>query len=116
MKRLVLSSLSVLLFASAAAPAFAQATPAEPPANAATIGMAVNPFNLVFLAYQGFFESEGIPKFNALVSAHQNGQVTAADLVRVAVGMRRLPESALNDRSFIDAVNRQLTAIDTNDH
>ena len=70
--------------------------------------MAVTPFNLVFLAFQGFFEPQGIPSSISLLSAYRNQQVTAVDLVKIAVDMNRLPQSALNDRGYLNAVNVQL--------
>lgn len=112
MKRILLSSLSILLLSGAMAPAAqAQITPATPPANAATLGMAVTPFNLVFLAYQGFFESEGISKFNGLVTDHQSGRVSAEDLVQVAIAMRRLSPDTINDRRYLRSVERHLDSL-----
>jgi hypothetical protein len=124
MKRFILSSLSLLLVSGAIVPAVqaqstsaiapvlqAQATPAAPPENAETLGMAVTPVNLVFLAYQGFFESEGIPKFNALISGYQSGNVTAQKLVQVAIDMKRLAPTALSDRRYLSSVNHQLEAL-----
>jgi hypothetical protein len=112
MKRIILGGLSLLLLSTAAAPAaFAQATSEAPPENAETLGMAVTPFNLVFLAYQGFFENEGIPKFNRLITEHQAGRVTSEDLVEVAINMRRLPADTINNRGYLSAVERQLESL-----
>jgi hypothetical protein len=114
MKRFILGSLSMLLLSAAIAPAVqAQVTPEAPPANAETIGMAVTPFNLVFLAYQGFFESEGIPKFNQLIAGYEQGEVTAENLVEVAIGMRRLPPDTINNQAYLTAVKHQLASLDT---
>ena len=124
MKRLILSGLSLLLVSSAIVPAVqaqststiapvvqAQATPAAPPDNAEMLGMAVTPVNLVFLAYQGFFESEGVPKFNSLISGYQSGKVTAQQLIQVAINMKRLSPSALSDRRYLSSVTHQLNAL-----
>jgi hypothetical protein len=124
MNRLILSGLSLLLVSSAIVPAVqaqststiapvlqAQATPAAPPENAEMLGMAVTPVNLVFLAYQGFFESEGIPKFNSLISGYKSGNVTAQKLIQVAIDMKRLSPSALNDRRYLSSVTHQLNAL-----
>ena len=124
MKRFILSGLSLLLVSSAIVPAVqaqatlpiapvlqAQVTPAAPPENADLMGMAVTPVNLVFLAYQGFFESEGIPKFNSLISGYKSGDVTAQKLIQVAIDMRRLAPSVLNDRRYLSSVNHQLEAL-----
>jgi hypothetical protein len=112
MKRIILSGLSLLLLSTAAAPAvYAQTTSEAPPENAETLGMAVTPFNLVFLAYQGFFESEGIPKFNQLISDYAAGRVTPEDLVEVAISMRRLPAETMSNRGYLFAVERQLDSL-----
>jgi len=117
MKRFILGSLSVLLLSAAVTPAAqAEMTPAAPPVNAETIGMAVTPFNLVFLAYHGFLEDDGISKYNALISDYQTGRVTAQDLVQVAVTMRRLSPDALTNRGYVNSVERQLQSLSTMDN
>jgi hypothetical protein len=113
MKRIILGSLPILMMASTIMPLSAQAqvSVAAPPANAETLGMAVTPFNLVFLAYQGFFESEGIPKFNGLIDGYEEGSVTPENLIEVAIKMRRLTPETLNNRTYISSVNHQLRAL-----
>jgi hypothetical protein len=112
MKRTILASLPILLLATTAAlPAQAQVSAAAPPANAETVGMAVTPFNLVFLAYQGFFESEGIPKFSSLTQGFDDGSITPESLIQVAVKMQRLTPDTLSDRSYIASVRHQLRAL-----
>jgi hypothetical protein len=112
MKRLILAALPALLLATAAVlPAQAQVTAAAPPTNAETVGMAVTPFNLVFLAYQGFFESEGIPKFASLAAGFENGSITPESLIQVAVKMERLTPDAPTNRTYIAAVRHQLRSL-----
>lgn len=123
MKRLVLGSLSILLMSATVAPALraeviAETVPANVPETQATnvppsiaARMAVTPFNLVFLAFQGFFETEGIPSSMSLVSAYRNNKVTALDLVKIAVSMNRLPENTLTDQRYLNAVDSQLQAL-----
>jgi hypothetical protein len=109
MKRIALSILPILLLSTAIAPAaHAEVATATPPPEAAMLGMSVTPFNLVFLGYQGFLESEGIPKFNGLVEGYREGKVKAQDLVRAAINMGRLSASTLNDQNFIGAVDWEL--------
>ena len=123
MKRLVLGGLSVLLMSGTVAPALraeviAETVPANvPQTQAANVPphiaarMAVTPFNLVFLAFQGFFETQGIPSSMGLLSAYRNQQVSASDLVKIAVSMNRLPQSTLEDQGYISAVGSQLEAL-----
>jgi len=115
MKRAVVGSLvAVLLSASVAPIASAQTVTAVDssfPARAAADRMDVTPFNLVFLAYQGFFESEGIPMAGGLIDWYKSGQVTSRDLVQVAIGMNRLSADRLNDEGYIRSVEFQLQSL-----
>lgn len=120
MKGLVFGGLSVLLMCTTVAPALRAEVIAETvPVNTSQTDvmnmppriatrMAVTPFNLVFLAFQGFFESQGIPSSMSLLAAYRNQQVTAVDLVKIAIDMNRLPQSALTDREYLNAVTFQL--------
>ncbi|HEY9626530.1 MAG TPA: hypothetical protein V6C84_04445 [Coleofasciculaceae cyanobacterium] len=120
MKRAILGGLSILLLAAAAAPAVqaetvqAQTVPTAVSAQASTSltnSQFVKPFNLVSLAYQGFFSEAGIPKYSRLVDAYSRGQVRAEDLIEVAIAQNRVPASALSDASYVNAVNNQLRRI-----
>lgn len=115
MKSLILSSLSILALSTAIAPT-AQAQIAAAPQAAEMLGMAITPFNLVFLAYQGFLESNGIPKFGSLVSASQNGRVRAEHLVQVAIKTQRLAPETIHDRAYLVAVQRQLDGLALTDN
>lgn len=66
------------------------------------------PFNLVGLAYQGFFTNDDIPSYAALISAYQTGKVSAKDIVQSAVNANRLPQEVLSDRAYLRAVDFQL--------
>jgi hypothetical protein len=121
MNRLILGSLSVLLLSTTIVPTvkaevtatpMAQATVAtEPMPERIATRMAVTPFNLVFLAFHGFFEKEGIPSSMSLVSAYVRGKVTANDLVKIAIAMNRLPSNTLNNRNYINQVDAQLKSL-----
>ena len=78
------------------------------PAMSAKYGMGVTPFNLVFLAFQGFFGSEGIPSSEGLAEAYRNGTVTSQTLVKAAISMNRIPASSINDKNYLDKVKSQL--------
>ena len=127
MKRLVLGSMSILLMSAMVAPALkaevvAETTPVNVSQTQTTdvpskiaARMAVTPFNLVFLAFQGFFEAQGIPSSMDFVSAYRNKQVSASDLIKIAVSMNRLPQSTLTDRGYLNAVESQLKGLASND-
>ena len=76
----------------------------------------LKPFNAAFVAYQGNLKAQGIPSGSALVSQYQTGSLTALDVVKAAVNAKILPAQALNDISYLNAVESQLTSFDnTND-
>jgi hypothetical protein len=99
MKRLFVASLLVLSISAAGMPA-ARAEEHDV--------YRTEPFNLVFLGYQGFFESQGIPSNGAFVSAIQSHRVTAEDLVRGAIAQGKLPKDTLNDEEYLNVVELQL--------
>jgi hypothetical protein len=78
------------------------------PAMSAKFGMGVTPFNLVFLAFQGFFASEGIPSASGLEQSYRNGTVNPQTLVKAAIAMNRLPASSIDDKTYLDEVKSQL--------
>ena len=78
------------------------------PAMSAKYGMGVTPFNLVFLAFQGFFDSEGIPSAAGLEQAYRSGTVKPQTLVKAAIAMNRLPASSLTDRNYLNEIKSQL--------
>ncbi|MCC5644672.1 hypothetical protein LC607_17350 [Nostoc sp. CHAB 5824] len=76
----------------------------------------LQPFNTAFLAYQGDFKEQGIPSGSALIFEYQIGNLTAKDVVQAAVRANKLPAQVLNDPSYVNAVESQLTSLDnTND-
>ena len=113
MKRFILGSLSVVLL-TAVTGSVVHAQNATSPVNANAIAITTTPFDLVSLAYQGFLESEGIPKFNSLIFAHRAGRIKAEDLVQGAIDTRRLPADTINNRRYLAAVERQLDGLLSN--
>lgn len=112
MKRAFVGSLVAVLMSASLAPiASAQTSTtidSSFPMTAAAARMDVTPFNLVFLAYQGFFEEEGIPMAGGLIDRYESGGVTAQDLVQVAINMNRLSPDKLNDDGYLRSVDYQL--------
>ena len=68
-------------------------------------------FNLVSSAYRGDFEDQGINSYAVLVTNYEEGELTAEDLVNAAVDAGELSPMALEDTSYIEAVDSQLNAL-----
>ncbi|MBV9386558.1 MAG: hypothetical protein JOZ78_09045 [Chroococcidiopsidaceae cyanobacterium CP_BM_ER_R8_30] len=109
MKSLLIGSLSVLLLTAVAVPV-ANGQPVT--LNSATTSsfsrQYLTPFKLVHLAYQGYFKDQGIPGYSALVMAHEDGKVSAEDLVVSAVKANRLSAQLLRDQEYFSAVDTEL--------
>ena len=71
-------------------------------------------FNLVSSAYRGDFEDQGINSYATLVSNYETGELTAEDLISAAIESGELSPSAIEDDSYVQAVDSQLNAL-TND-
>jgi hypothetical protein len=69
-------------------------------------------FNLVSSAYRGDFEEQGIDGYGVMVSNYESGQLTAEDVINAAIEAGELSPNALNDDSYIDAVEFQLDRFD----
>lgn len=123
MKRLVIA-VSALVISAAIAPMTAQIATAQTPDSrraAANYGsLTVNtttqltPFDLVFLARQGYLQNQGIPSYGVFVTAVGLGQVTAENLVQSAINANRLSSEALNDQGYLNAVNGYLRWLTNN--
>jgi hypothetical protein len=96
--------------------AFIQDMDSSFPMKSMKHGMFVKPFNLVFLAYQGFFASEGIPSAGALIQATREGKVSPEALTNAAIKMNRLPADTINDSQYLADVKSQLDTLVTSDN
>lgn len=47
------------------------------------------------LAYQGYFEPQGIPSYTGLIQADNFGEIDARDIISIAVQTNRLPSRTL---------------------
>ncbi|MEH1942318.1 MAG: hypothetical protein V7L01_19180 [Nostoc sp.] len=74
----------------------------------------LQPFNTAFLAYQGNLKEQGIPSGSALIYEYQIGKLTAKNVVQAAVSANKLPAQVLNDPSYLNAVESQLTSFSNN--
>lgn len=109
MKFMILSSLSVLLISAATAPTLRAETAAfNPTASTTTNTSQLNPFNLVHLAYRGYFRDQGIPGYIAFLSAYETGKISSKDLVQSAVKKNKLSSQVLDDQGYLRAVEAHL--------
>lgn len=111
MKRFILGGLSVVFLSAVTAPAvFADSTNLSNTGNSnySNSRDTLQPFNLVFMAYQGYFEEQGIPSAQQLLFDYRRGEITPKDIVSSAVRANRLPASALADDSYLNAVELQM--------
>lgn len=68
-------------------------------------------FNLVSSAYRGEFEDQGINSYAVLVSNYESGDLTAEDLIGAAIESGELSPMAMEDDSYIQAVDAQLKGL-----
>ncbi len=79
--------------------------------NSPFVNHKTTPFNLVGLAYKGFFINDNIPSYADLIYAYQSGKVSAKDIVQSAVNSNRIPQEVLSDREFLRAVDFHLQGL-----
>ncbi|MGK7932369.1 MAG: hypothetical protein AB4041_13190 [Microcystaceae cyanobacterium] len=111
MKRLTLTVLSSLVLGSMAAPVLAESVAFNPNTNTRQSTHQTQPFNLVGIAYQGFFAEQGIPSAKSLIIAVNSGKVTAESLVSAAIAQGHLSPDTINDRSYLSVVERKLDGL-----
>jgi hypothetical protein len=119
MKRFALVGLSILCLSLAATTSVKAGTRTETIAmstatisNNPAINSKITPFALVSLAYQGEYRTQGIPGFGSLQSATSSKIITAKDLVKAAVDANQLTPDTQTDRSYLNAVELQLSITD----
>ncbi|PZV13820.1 MAG: hypothetical protein DCF20_14200 [Pseudanabaena sp.] len=109
MKKLLLAFLpALLLSATAVVPAVKAQDAMQMPTIEVKMKITLTPFNLAYLAHQGFLESQGIPDSDGLMKGFNDGSITAAQVVKAAVNDKRLPAAFLTNDSYISAVKQQL--------
>jgi hypothetical protein len=106
MKSILLSGLSALFISALSIPAVKAGTVA----NEATYR--VEPFTLVYLGYQGYFEQEGIPSNGTFLTGVETGKITPLVLVQSAINHGRLAPATLNDQEYLNNVATQLKFIE----
>ena len=121
MKRLVIGSLSVLLLSAVTASLSRAETKITNSthsnhhhlltSNPQDSAKNITPYNLVLLAYRGYFIKQGIPSYTELLSAHHMGKISAEKLVQVAIAQKKLSPKFLRDRGYLNAVESALHTI-----
>ena len=111
MKRLLISTLSVLTLSSLAISAFTNKAVAVEGNTSET--NRITPFRLVSGSYQGRFKAQGIPSAGALITAVNTNRIDARDLVQGAIASGRLTEATLSDRGYLNSVNSLLENLDS---
>jgi hypothetical protein len=117
MRRSVSTLLTTLLLSTAIFPVAVQGQTSKPtptsfnPYAANQPTNQLSPFNLAYLAYQGYLKAEGIPSSGALDDAIASGSITAEDLIQAAVNAKRLPEQALTDQAYRHSLENELQGL-----
>lgn len=118
MKRSISILLTTLLFSVPVLPAVAYpqsrgATPTSfnPYVSNQMSANPISPFNLAYLAYQGYLKDQGIPSSGGLSDAITAGTLTAQDVMQAAVKANQLPEQILSDRNYRSALEAQLQGL-----
>ncbi len=117
MKRFIIAGLSAVLVSSTIIPAKAQTqveklTTYNPVVTNNTFTSHLTPFQIVYLAYQGHFRSQGIPGYGSLLSAHQSGKITAKNIVQIAINTNLIPKNILTDKGYLNLVEEQLKGLE----
>ncbi len=66
---------------------------------------------MVSSAYRGDFEEAGINSYATLISNYETGELTAEDLINAAIETGELSPGAMEDESYVEAVDNQLDAL-----
>lgn len=109
MKRFLISSTVTVFLATLSPVAFADEMAAT--SEAGSRNHHIEPFNLVYGAYQGQFSNQGIPSSQRFINAYDHSQIEAQELVEAAIAKGRLPQDALQDRGYLNAVGWHLEGL-----
>jgi hypothetical protein len=105
MKRTMFIPIATLLFAGAMIPV---ATHAQ------TTASQITPFNLTYIAYQGYLRDQGIPSAGGLIDAIIFKKIVAQDLIRAAIKINQLTVKTLSDREYISDLESQIKGLTEN--
>jgi hypothetical protein len=68
----------------------------------------ISPYNLTYLAYQGYFKVQGITSAGALIEDINSGKINEIKLIQAAINAHQLTPETLNDDSYVQSVKTQL--------
>jgi hypothetical protein len=71
-------------------------------------GDSLSPFNLVTFAYRGYLTRQGIPSYQAFDTGYLSGKITAERLIQSGISAQLVSPQALQDPSYLSAVESQL--------
>ncbi|KAF3884988.1 MULTISPECIES: hypothetical protein [Nostocales] len=114
MKRLIFGSLSALLLSTSTLPVFATEKTSVNRVESSNTQSSITqlePLELVNLAYQGYFSQQGIPGYSDFLLAIRQKEISAEDIVQVAVNTRKVPSQALSDEEYLNAVKVKVDAL-----
>jgi len=117
MERLLLAAVGTILIATTATPpVLANKTAVNSNLNITQnqVQKNITPFNLVSLAYQGKFKTQGISGYNSLITAIVFDEVSGKDLVQIGIDTGRLSAETINDSDYINSVDSQLKKLPKN--
>jgi hypothetical protein len=103
-------SIATLLISIAILPPIAQAQTS----SKTYTGQQVSPFNLAYLAYQGYLTDLGIPSDSELLNAISVGKISAQDIIKAAIKANRLSNQTLSDSGYRDNLDQQLKSLQAN--
>lgn len=114
MRQFIVGGLSVLLLSAATAPgvlAQQSGTLNSTTGLVSAPNYQIEPFNLAWMAYQGYFQDQGIPQGRTLISAFESAQVSARDIVQAAAKSGRLPSEFKPNDAYLGAMELTLGRI-----
>jgi hypothetical protein len=71
-----------------------------------------SPFEATYLAYNGYFEEQGIDGYSILLQDVATGDTDAEDVVEAAINSGRLSPLALNDEGYVNSVRFMLQRLE----
>ncbi|MBW4419972.1 MAG: hypothetical protein KME13_12185 [Myxacorys californica WJT36-NPBG1] len=111
---LTLGSLLLLLVGFSVPMARAESTIANFTAGSNSAIPSMTPYDVVFLAYQGYFRNQGLRGYGAFADGCNQGKLTAQDVVEAAIKANQLPRTIVNNRGFMNAVDANMKAFKNN--